>query len=242
MTVSDLAPRAVVVGLVAFGVWPAVCQFLSNDKPKPPEKMPELAAEMLSPKLPPLPMRDPFGVSIRTKPSTAQKSGQPNRGTGQSPRSSLASNKKASASANKTVGKPVDPLAGFTLSATCIMGDQRLAVINGRLYAPQQTLLPNQPATNKPGTNKSATDKLLTNKSAANQAAIDKAAADEAAAAAYQVVDVLPYKVLLAHDGHILELVYSNVASGPGGGSKAGEKGKKARGSSGKSGGSKARK
>ena len=74
------------------------------------------------------------------------------------------------------------------------MGDQRLAVINGRLYAPRDTLSAGKPVANKSANNKPAPDK--------------------AAAAPYQVVDVLPYKVLLACDGQILELGYSNVTTG----------------------------
>ena len=44
------------------------------------------------------------------------------------------------ATATKTPDKPIDPLAGLTLDATCIVGGQRLAMISGRLYAAKETL------------------------------------------------------------------------------------------------------
>ena len=81
---------------------------------------------------------------------------------------------------------------------------------------------------------------LTTDKPVVKRATNDKAAADEPASSSYQVVEVFPYKVLLAHNGQVLELEYSNVTSGPPSsaraGSKAGGRGAgKSRGSSGKS-------
>jgi hypothetical protein len=201
----------VVVGLVAFGVWPAVSQFLADEKPKPPGKVPEFAAALLSPKLPPPPKRDPFGLTTPSKPSSTGDLTRPGGGVGQLPLSGFASNQKPS-------GKPVDPLSGLILTGTCIMGNQRLAVINGRLYAPRETLATGRPAANKSTSAKSVADKPATS---------------------YQVLEVLPYKVLLAYDGQVLELGYSNVTSGPGprGGGKAGAGAKRSRGgSSGKAG------
>jgi hypothetical protein len=199
ISVGNLAPRAVVVGLVAFGVWPTVAQFLSDEKPKPPETMPALAAALLSPKPLPPPTRDPFGMLTAAKPSSAKDLARTGAAR-QLSLASLASAKNAGRGDGKAGIKPVDPLSGLALTGTCIMGDQRLAVINGRLYAPQETLATVMPATNKPTTNKSTAN---------------KSAPDKSAPSPYEVVDVLPYKVLLAHDGQILELVYSNIASGP---------------------------
>ena len=91
------------------------------------------------------------------------------------------------------------------------------------MYAPKDTLTTDKPAA-----------KRTTNSKAA-------AAAPEPATSLYEVVDVLPYKVLLTHNGQLLELGYSNVTSGPAsaarGNSKAGGAGaRKSHGSSGKSG------
>ena len=72
VSVGNFAPRAVVLGLVAVGVWPTVTRFLSEDKPPAPEQMPELAAKLLSPKLPPLPTRDPFGLALPGRPLPAK--------------------------------------------------------------------------------------------------------------------------------------------------------------------------
>ncbi len=230
MTVSDLAPRAVVVGLVAFGVWPAVSQFLYEEKPKPPEKIADLAAAMLSPKLPPRPTHDPFGMPVLAKRSSTKQPVKVGSGTRPLSRSAVAATKNAGGPVDKAGSKPVDPLSGLTLTGTCIMGEQRLAVINGRLYAPEETISTGKPAANKPAMDKALTDKTP----------MDKSVTDKSATSSYQVVDVFPYKVLLAHDGHIVELVYSNVSSGPAPAARGGAKGAGANkshgGSSGKSG------
>ena len=60
---------------------------------------------------------------------------------------SLAAAKEAAKAADKIAGasagsatakKQIDPLDGLKLEATCILGNQRLAMINGQLYAPQK--------------------------------------------------------------------------------------------------------
>jgi hypothetical protein len=192
-----------------------VTRFLSEDKPPAPEQMPELAAKLLSPKLPPLPTRDPFGLALPGRKPPPKDLAKQRGGNRSLSRSNAAGKNNAS-------GKAVSPLSGLSLTGTCILGDQRLAVINGRLYAPKETL-----TTDKPAVKRAANDKA--------------AAADEPASSSYQVVEVFPYKVLLAHNGQVLELEYSNVTSGPPssarGGPKAGGRGAgKSRGSSGKSG------
>jgi len=213
VSVGNLAPRAVVLGLVAVGIWPTVTRFLSEDKPPTPEQMPELAAKLLSPKLPPLPTRDPFGLALPGRPLPAKDLAKQRGGSRSLSRADAAGKSNAT-------GKAVSPLSGLSLTGTCILGNQRLAVINGRLYAPKEM--------------------LTTDKPVVKRATNDKAAADEPASSSYQVVEVFPYKVLLAHNGQVLELEYSNVTSGPPSsaraGSKAGGRGAgKSRGSSGKS-------
>ncbi len=210
VSVGNLAPRAVVVGLVAFGVWPTLTQFFSEERSKPPEPLPELAAALLSPKPPPLPTRDPFGLATPGKPAPLKNlAAKQDARSGPLALAALASSKKTGAS-DRAGGKPVDPLVGFALTGTCIMGDQRLAVINGRLYAPQEILAIDKPATSKPSASKPAASKPIVNNSLASKLVVEPSPASP-----YQIIDVLPYKVLLAHDGEVLELVYSNVTSGP---------------------------
>jgi hypothetical protein len=216
VSVGNLAPRAIVLGLVAVGVWPSVSHFLSEDKPPAPEAMPELAASLLSPKLAPRPERDPFGL-VATRQVSAKEAAK-----------LRAARSAAAAGRNGPPAKPVDPLSGLILTATCIVGDQRLAVINGRLYAPKETVVMDKLVAKRPANAKGPAP------------APAPAAAEAPAAAPYQVVDVFPYRVLLAHNGQLLELGYSNTASGPPsvqGAWKASSGGaRKGRGSSGKSG------
>jgi hypothetical protein len=214
VSIGNLAPRAVVLGLVAVGVWPSVSHLLSEDKPPTPEAMPELANALLSPKPPPRPTRDPFGLVTAAQPLSAKEAAK-------EAAKLQASRSAAAVRRNALAAKPVDPLSGLILTATCIVGDQRLALINGRLYAPRQTLVTDKPvAKRSPGAKGAA-----------------PAAAEDPATSSYQVVEVLPYKVLLAHNGQILELGYSNVTSGPPSAGRTGAAGaRKGRGSSGKSG------
>ena len=196
--------------------------------------MPELATALLSPKLPPLPKRDPFGLAARAQRLSAKLVAKPGRGS-----NGHGSRANPAGKINAPV-KAVDPLSGLSLSGTCIVGDQRLAVINGRLYAPKDKLIVDKPAVNRGRNNKSAADKTAADKPATEKSATEKSATEQAAerAAAYLVVDVLPYKVLLAHDGQLLELGYSNVSSGPPSAarenSKNGAGAKKSRGKSGR--------
>ena len=184
ISVGNLAPRAVVVGFVAVVCWPTLSKFLSREESKQPETLPELTATALAPKMPPLPTRDPFGLPAALKPAapTNLVKAAAITGSKDSTKFGLSSDKmarRAGGSAAAKVGnQPVDPLNGLSLDGTCVMGEQRLAVINGRLYAPQEKL-----------------------------------SADKSSTPAYQIVDVLPYKVLLERNGQILELGYSNVAS-----------------------------
>jgi len=187
ISVGKLLPRAVVVGFVAVACWPTLTKFLAKEESKPPEILPELTAATLAPKMPPLPTRDPFGASAAPGSSTAKdlaSAAAKLAGSKSSTKLGSSSDKigqrGGGSAAAKAANKPVDPLSGLTLDGTCVMGEQRLAVINGCLYAPQEKL-----------------------------------SADKSATSPYQVVDVFPYKVLLEHNGQILELGYSNVASRP---------------------------
>jgi hypothetical protein len=122
----------------------------STPKEKAAEKTPELAAALLSPKMLRLSERNLFQSEVAASVSAPKKSSP-------SASNSLASTvlgklstsatpgrvpaqRLAGAAKAKTPGKTVDPLSGLTLNATCIVGNQRLAVINGRVYAPREKL------------------------------------------------------------------------------------------------------
>jgi hypothetical protein len=53
----------------------------------------------------------------------------------------------AQVTAKKAAKKRVDPFEGLRLEATCLSGDQRLALINGQIYAPQKKSAAGKPST-----------------------------------------------------------------------------------------------
>jgi hypothetical protein len=186
ISVGRLAPRAIVLAVVGYCVWPSASALFSQPETKPPETLPDITAAMLSPALSPSPTRDPFGGAavvpwLAAKQPGAAAGKTAGKGGPAKPPVSAAgktAGKSPHSGSAKTPDKPADPLGGLALDATCIVGDRRLAMINGRMYAVQETLR----------TGNSATPP-------------------------YKVVDVLPYKVVLERDGKTLELTYSDIAS-----------------------------
>jgi hypothetical protein len=124
--VAKFAPLLVVVAIAGYWLWP----HLAGEKPrgaaKPSTASAEFTAAMLTPKLPPPPRRDPF------LPANAQVA------HGKTGRNDVkaAGGKAPTAEKKLRVGKA----EGLVLNATCIVGDQRLAIIDGRMYAAQETL------------------------------------------------------------------------------------------------------
>lgn len=121
------------MALAALGycVWPSVTAFMSQPEGKPPAKLPTLESALLRPKMPLPPLRDPFRVEIAGQTASAGKQASAGQGAG---------GRRVGSAGEGAVKKRVDPLAGLSLDATCIVGAQRLAVINGRVYTAQETL------------------------------------------------------------------------------------------------------
>jgi hypothetical protein len=167
ISAGKLAPSAVVLAFVGYCVWPSLSEMISPPPPPtPPAKVPELAASLFSPTIPPVPTRNPWG-GLDAKALAAAKESANQVDT--------TSEEVVDSAIAKTVSEPVDPLTMLKLGATSILGDQRMAVINGQLCAAEETLTVEN--------------------------------------AAYRVVRVLPYKVVLENKGKIVELTYANVAS-----------------------------
>jgi hypothetical protein len=130
ISVEKVAPRVIALAAVAYCVWPSLTALMSEPESKRPQKLPELAASLLSPKMPPQPTRDPFGFKVAAAPAKSSTAG-----------AGAAKNAPAKqAIAAKPPERPVDPLKGLTLEATSIVGNRRMAVINGRSYTAQETL------------------------------------------------------------------------------------------------------
>lgn len=181
---DKVIPRALALAVVGYCLWPSMMAFNSKPETKAPEKLPELSAALLSPTMPPAPTRDPFKENTATLVSALKKVIQPatKAAAVKGPRKPAVKTERRVASTSRGQGKPTGKGAnhsgGLTLEATCIVGDRRLAIINGRLYAPKETLsLPGLSAT------------------------------------PYEVIGVLPYKVVLKCGENNLELTYPNVTS-----------------------------
>ena len=153
ISVGTLAPRVVVVGFVAVACWPTLCKFLATEETKPPEILPELTVATLAPKMPPLPTRDPFGSASELELSKAKDSANAaaklanSKGSAKSRSADKMGQRAGGSAAAKEANKPVDPLSGLTLDGTCVMGERRLAVINGRLYGLQEQVALDKSAT-----------------------------------------------------------------------------------------------
>jgi hypothetical protein len=124
--VGKLAPSAVALVFVADCVWPILSELTLAPRPTPPKKVPELAAALASPAMPPRPTRNPFEWTDAALLAAA-------KGSPKAARKTAA--QTAALGTAKTPDKPVDPLGALKLDATSILGDRRLAVINGQLYA-----------------------------------------------------------------------------------------------------------
>jgi hypothetical protein len=131
ISAGKLAPSAVVLAFLGYCAWPSLSEMVSPPPPPPPPaKVPELAASLFSPTMPPVPTRNPWGgldaASLAAKQSVKQADTQ--------------SDEVVDSALAKAVSEPVDPLTQLKLGATSILGDQRMAVINGRLCAAEETL------------------------------------------------------------------------------------------------------
>jgi hypothetical protein len=129
-SIAKFAPQAMVLVVALYWSWPTLkVTFLQPsraiakmDAPKP-AGMKDFAAAVLSPKFVPFPKQNPFltAESKKKKAAVAQ-SGKPG--------------KKMDAKAKVAALRD----AGLVLTGTCIMGKQRMAVINGKVYREKETI------------------------------------------------------------------------------------------------------
>jgi hypothetical protein len=124
--VVKLAPQAVVLAAALYWVWPNLVGGSSQDETKPAAGSPGFTAVALMPTFPQPPKRNPFGAPGA---DSITRTG-----------SGLANPKAAEANAKTAATKGGGKAEGLVLNATCIVGKQRLAMIDGRLYGAQETL------------------------------------------------------------------------------------------------------
>lgn len=126
-SILKLAPQAVVLTAAIYWSWPAVRVYLPVGTPTvatdgKKDESPVFISAMLSPTFPSVPKRNPYlpyGATF----STMAKSGQPG--------------------AKKFAGAKSSPdaqEAGLVLGATCIVGNRRMASINGRIYREKEAV------------------------------------------------------------------------------------------------------
>lgn len=136
LTAGKIAPSAVVIAFVGYCAWPTLSVLLSDpQKPSPRPKLPELAASLFVPTLPPPPTTNPWGgkdAAALAAAREAAKAAQLAKGSGD------GTADPANSDAAKKIELPPDPLSGLKLDATLIVGGKRVAVINGHLYGLRQ--------------------------------------------------------------------------------------------------------
>jgi hypothetical protein len=138
MTVSPekIVPRAIALAFVGFCVWPSLAELVKRPDVSPPPKKQEKIAAKPAPK-PPAATRDPFLDPVAMALAAEKKAIEDARAAGKGPGKPGVAGQTGDSPPSNVV---VDPLAGLVLEATSIVGNQRLAVINGKLYAPKDML------------------------------------------------------------------------------------------------------
>ena len=170
ISAGKLAPFAVILAFVGYCSWPSMSELASPTPPPPqPPKLPELAAPLYAPVMPPPLVKNPWGGKDAESLAALRNPAKPVATTAET---------SADAADGKSAKPPINLLAGLTLDATFIAGDERMAVINGTVYAAQEEL-----------------------------------PSSVGAAPQIKIANVLPYSVLLEHDGRTAELTYRDVVS-----------------------------
>jgi hypothetical protein len=118
--ITRLAPQAILLAVVLYWCWPSLQEGGARTAPVAEKTaktslMADFSASSLSPTFPPPPTRNPFGPP---GPMTARK------GRGRIPTKKEVAERMASDAKD----------SGLVLKGTCIIGQQRLALINDRVY------------------------------------------------------------------------------------------------------------
>jgi hypothetical protein len=162
--VGKFVPSCIVVAATSYCAWP---YFSESDRAAGTQKndnLPKISAEAISPKISPPPQRDPFEASGE-KPAKQANNTPPSQGrnpkqtsaagaanaaisiSGQQPKTPPAnSTGNAAAKTSQNVSNASKETPALSLYATSIYGNQRLTMINNRIYQEGETLQPVNPA------------------------------------------------------------------------------------------------
>jgi hypothetical protein len=147
ISIQTLVPRAVALAAIGYCAWPSVSALMEEPENKPVVQMPALDGSLLKPKMPPRPVRNPFAVKLPDlPPSQHSASAAAARGKTGKTAGAAANAARQKTDAAVQPPPPINPLAGLKLEATCIAGDRRIAVVNGRQYSVQDLLRSASPA------------------------------------------------------------------------------------------------
>ncbi len=125
---GKLAPSAAVLAFVGYCAWPSVSNMIRDSKTyQPPADISELAASILMPKLAPLPEKNPFGgMDLQSLLKSKEKK--------------VEIKSTPAADVSKMPKNLYDPIGSLKLQATCIIDNERMAIINGNTYGPKDTI------------------------------------------------------------------------------------------------------
>ena len=138
---GKMAPTGFMIVVAGYWCWPFLDGLGAGVRSQEDKSLPEVTAELLSPKIDPPPERDPFHALYPGQITPVETQDPDAGGTVQDGDEFVTSGADAEktppASAEGDFNaseRTANPLGGLTLNATFIKGDQRVALINGRPY------------------------------------------------------------------------------------------------------------
>jgi hypothetical protein len=123
-SITKYAPQVILLAVALYWSWPSLMQSMAKPAVaaaanKGAATTGEFSAAVLSPKFAPIPTRNPFEMAGTAHSAKGKKRG-------------------AKAAAELAAAEAKD--SGLVLNGTCIMGQQRLALINGHVYREKEVI------------------------------------------------------------------------------------------------------
>jgi hypothetical protein len=135
VSLNNVVPRAIVVAAVGYCVYPSLMGLFTERRLPPAVPVPEFSTALLTPEVAAAPERNPFFTKeeeLAFAKATASKTGQE------------TAKKNAKRDTQQNVAA-VDPMAGLRLESTFLIGNLKLAMINGRSYGVNEVVAASNP-------------------------------------------------------------------------------------------------